>query len=35
MYPYKPDLVHHLRSEDNEHRLLFIEWLLIQIEDGV
>ncbi|KAL4132126.1 hypothetical protein QTP88_009335 [Uroleucon formosanum] len=32
--PYKPDLVHHLRAEDSERRLLFIAWVLVKIEDN-
>lgn len=34
MHPYKPALVQHLRQGDSERRIMFISWLITQIEDN-
>lgn len=33
LYPYKPNLVQHLRPADPDRRLTFIAWLVEQLED--
>jgi len=33
-HPYRPDLVQHLRQGDAERRIMFISWLVTQLEDN-